>query len=65
MARQFSKRQKRAMYLVQNGECAICGKPLSEGWHADHVIAYSKDGETDVINGQALCAKCNRKKGNK
>jgi superfamily II DNA or RNA helicase len=28
------------------------------------VQPHSRDGETDVINGQALCPACNRKKGN-
>lgn len=43
--------------------CAECGVELSAGWHADHVEPYSKGGETDVINGQALCPRCNLKKG--
>ena len=40
-------------------------KNLKEGFHADHVVAYSKKGKTILKNGQALCPKCNLKKGNK
>jgi superfamily II DNA or RNA helicase len=36
---------------------------LEEGWNADHIVAYAVGGETDVINGQALCPKCNQRKG--
>lgn len=45
--------------------CAICSTELDRSFHADHIIPYSKGGLTDVINGQALCAACNLKKGSK
>lgn len=55
------------MILHSQGKCTnpYCRKPLEPGWHADHVFPHSKGGETDVINGTALCPKCNLKKGNK
>lgn len=40
-----------------------CGVDLSPGWHADHIDPFSLGGETDMVNGQALCAPCNLKKG--
>jgi len=36
---------------------------LTKGWHADHVVPYSKGGKTELSNGQALCAECNLSKG--
>lgn len=45
--------------------CQECGVPLGKGFHADHVQAWSKDGRTILRNGQALCAPCNLKKGNR
>ncbi|RKY53653.1 MAG: HNH endonuclease, partial [Candidatus Neomarinimicrobiota bacterium] len=32
---------------------------------ADHIIPWSKGGETTVENGQALCQRCNGSKGNR
>lgn len=63
MSRLFNKRDKSALFIAADGKCSNCGDPLPIGWHADHIMPYSKGGETDVSNGQALCAKCNLKKG--
>ena len=52
------------MYLAADGKCEECGIELEPGWHGDHINPYSKNGITDVINGQALCPPCNLKKGN-
>jgi superfamily II DNA or RNA helicase len=52
------------LFYESDGVCAICGAPLDRNWEADHVIPYSKGGETDTRNGQALCQSCNRSKGN-
>ena len=32
-------------------------------FHADHRDPWTRGGVTDVINGQALCPTCNRRKG--
>ena len=53
------------MYLIADGKCEECGDELARSWHGDHIIPYSNNGITDVINGQALCPPCNLKKGNK
>lgn len=62
--RLFTRRQKQELYVMANGKCVICGIDLEKGWHADHIIPYSKDGETVLENGQALCKSCNLKKNN-
>ncbi len=63
MKRSFSIKEKLAIFVAYNGKCAICGERLNANWHADHIIPFSKGGSTDVTNGQALCPKCNLKKG--
>ena len=60
--RQFSMRQRRALYQAAGGECEQCGEELGEDWHADHVVPYSKGGATTIENGQALCPTCNLSK---
>lgn len=51
--------------MRENGNCLDCGARLSKGWHADHRVPHSRNGATDTINGAAVCAKCNLKKGSK
>lgn len=53
------------MFLSAGGDCALCGALLQPGWHGDHIYPYSRGGNTDVLNGQALCPKCNLRKGDK
>ena len=65
MARFFNKRQRRILYIYSNGKCSKCSACLSEDFHADHIRPFSKGGKTLLINGQALCSKCNVKKSNK
>lgn len=62
--RHFSPSQRAALYLAAGGRCSACGTALEPGWHADHVRPFSRGGETDVTNGQALCPTCNWRKGN-
>ena len=63
--RRFNGRERIALYLAQGGYCAKCGIELTSSWHADHIEPWSRGGETDVINGQALCPTCNLKKGDR
>lgn len=65
LRRRFNTRERAALYLAADGNCARCGSQLEAGWHADHVVPYSANGATDVLNGQALCEPCNLKKGSK
>jgi superfamily II DNA or RNA helicase len=62
-SRFFSDSQRAALYVAAEGHCTLCGVELQPGWHADHVYPHSAGGDTDVINGQALCPSCNLKKG--
>ena len=61
--RLFSKRQKKILKLTSGNICENCGLNLKGNFQADHVIPYSKGGKTILNNAQALCAKCNLKKG--
>lgn len=61
--RRFNVAERQAMYIASGGKCSQCGADLTAGWHADHVVAWARGGATDVLNGQALCPKCNLKKG--
>jgi superfamily II DNA or RNA helicase len=61
--RRFGSRERDALYLAADGKCEQCGIELGADWHADHVTPWSRGGPTDVINGQALCPKCNLEKG--
>jgi superfamily II DNA or RNA helicase len=61
--RQFSRRQKNALFVAAFGKCEMCGNDLPPGWHADHIVPYIKNGNTSLINGRALCPLCNLKKG--
>lgn len=65
LSRFFNKRQKQFLYTKAGGVCTICGIELTKGWHADHVVPWSKNGNTEIDNGQALCPKCNLIKNDK
>jgi len=65
LARIFSRLQRKILIFKSSGRCVICNKKISKYFHADHVIPWSKGGETYVNNGQALCSDCNLKKGAK
>lgn len=46
--------------------CKFCGKTaLETTLHIDHIIPYSKGGETIEDNLQVLCEECNEQKNNK
>lgn len=63
MRRRFSWRQRFTLALVSGGRCAACGERLGKDFHADHVVPFRDGGVTILQNGQALCARCNLKKG--
>lgn len=63
MKRLFSRRQRRLLAWVSGGACQSCGSRLQTDFHADHILAFSKGGQTITENGQALCPACNLKKG--
>ncbi len=63
MRRLQSKALRYALLSATDGRCAHCNTELVDGWHADHVIPWSKTHETNVHDMQALCPTCNLKKG--
>lgn len=65
MKRRFSGSERIQAFVVSKGHCRICGIALTSGFHADHVVPYSKGGATDTSNVQALCPACNLKKGSR
>src|SRR5699024_4498446 len=51
----FNVRERVALYLAADGKCQLCGTGLQKGWHADHIVPFSRNGDTDIANAQALC----------
>ena len=52
-----------AVYKRDGGRCVYCGS--TENLQIDHIIPFSKGGDTCVENLQLLCRKCNLEKSNK
>lgn len=52
-----------AVWNRDSGKCVYCGS--NENLHLDHIIPFSKGGNTNVENLQLLCQKCNLEKSNK
>ena len=64
--RQFDERQKRIAYENQKGICPICKKHFEiDEMEGDHIVHWSKGGETLQENCQMLCKNCNRHKSDK
>lgn len=63
--RLFNHIERDLLYRMAQGKCQMCGLELHGVFEADHIIPYSKGGQTDILNGQVLCEDCNRKKGGK
>ncbi|MGO9972876.1 MAG: HNH endonuclease [Solirubrobacteraceae bacterium] len=62
-SRRFGSAARAALFLAARGRCARCGATLEPGWHADHVMPARAGGRTEPANGQALCPRCNLRKG--
>jgi len=61
--RNFDEAQRQVIYRRDNGICQVCGKKCEwNDWEADHIVAWSKGGKTEIENGQVLCPSCNSKK---
>ena len=65
--RLFTLQQKETLYIQAKKRCAVCGQQILsiEDAEADHVIAYSKGGLTELSNGQITHRFCNRQKSNR
>ena len=64
--REPSDRLKVQVLMRDGNRCRICGVECSDGLHNihfDHIIPWSKGGETTLENLQVLCSDCNEAKG--
>lgn len=64
--REPSNRLKVQVLMRDGNKCRICGVECSGGLHNihfDHIIPWSKGGETTFENLQVLCSSCNAAKG--
>lgn len=62
--RRFTPSQRAACAERDGYACAYCGCDAPKG-HADHVIPWSRGGQTVLENALWACAKCNTSKGAK
>lgn len=61
--RAFDERTRQEVYLKQKGLCNHCKQKFDiKDMQADHKVAWSKGGKTEISNCQMLCAKCNNNK---
>ena len=61
--RLFSEDQQRELLARADGTCDLCGQSLSgEEVEFDHIKPWIDGGETDVANGRAVHARCNRRR---
>ena len=65
MKRTATRKERALLYMVAKGKCQKCGVELGKGWHSDHIVPFHKTGRTNLFEMQALCQKCNLKKGGK
>lgn len=65
--REPSDRLKIQVLMRDGNRCKLCGIKCNDGLHNihfDHIIPWSKGGETTLDNLQVLCSACNEAKGN-
>ena len=60
-----SKKLRALLYTAFDGKCAICGEPLPDVWHADHIVPWKESKRTNLFELQPLCPRCNLGKGSK
>lgn len=67
-SRKISDKLRYQVLKRDNFKCCACGvspaKDPSIELHIDHIIPWSKGGETSIDNLQTLCSKCNLGKSN-
>ena len=54
--------QRAQLYILQDGKCDLCGNELGAQFDIDHIQLYSKQGDTELWNLQALCKPCHLQK---
>ena len=66
--RDVNLRLRFLVFKRDNFKCCICGDSPAKNpnieLHVDHIIPWSKGGETKIENLQTLCSKCNLGKSN-
>ena len=62
MRRLASRTQRDLLAIIQDFKCAICGSALPNKFECDHLVPFSKGGETTLQNLQALCPSCHSNK---
>jgi superfamily II DNA or RNA helicase len=61
--RGFNDLERAELLRLANARCRMCGGAITLAtMEADHVLPHVGGGVTDVMNGQALCRTCNRRK---
>lgn len=65
MRRQFSRRERWAAWVIQDGRSAFSGELLGSDFHADHRIPWLHGGATSIENCDALTPAENLTKGAK
>lgn len=65
--RDISDRLRYRVLIRDNCKCCICGASPAKNpeieLHIDHIVPWSKGGETTIDNLRVLCSKCNLGKG--
>ena len=62
--RSFTTDERIIIWRRDNESCQMCKNKIElDDMHADHILPYSKGGETTLDNAQTLCKLCNTKKG--
>jgi len=64
--KRFPSERLKVQVLMRDGnKCRLCGVILTgDNIHFDHILAWSKGGETTLANIQVLCKTHNLAKGN-
>lgn len=55
----FGKADIQLQFKSQHGKCWHCGKKLTDGYHADHLIPLNRGGTNDPRNIVLSCPHCN------
>ncbi len=64
--RLFDRVTVRRAWIRQGKVCSLCARDIPfDLIHGDHIISWSKGGQTTLENCQALCGSCNLRKGTK
>lgn len=56
---------RRFIFDRDDGVCQLCGQPVEEAFHVDHILPWSLGGPTVKTNLQLAHPTCNIRKGNR